>query len=1159
MILELRSLVSGLVVAPVALALLFLQWQFVFPAFALVYLVSKYLYYRRRVDPANAERTGRAGRLLEKTTLLFVGLFVVTRVAVFPLFSSVWTASALGVPRFDLTSLSVFLDQVIPLVSVWATVLIPLAVVSYAVGQFRVRLLAGVDSEEAAARAAVWESAARVPVYLLWAGLFVLGPVYELWIGPVGATSVGAPAPLGLSPVIGGVFPALVVVGHLVPVVVIGAYVAVSRDKYDDRTIPEVLGYRGLFAPEHERSTANLAVPLVAYVVYAASVVAFVPPGPVVRAGLVLPPLVAVVVGADVRGVTSSIARSLPGWKPGADAVVLGFSVGLGTLGLLALVDAAAGVGLGANPAAAAYFGVVAAPLAVGANAGVALANASSVESFSERVRADPNTLDEAEVDRLLVYADARSDRLRAAAIEGLATAVWASSYRENEAVATFEAALDHDDDQFVRPGLSGVVSLLRADRRAGTVARLLDERTIRRVAAATETRTGETGTLAAEAFCRLVTAGYRAGRADELLASLDRVPLDGIESAVGDEAATQYLTDAAVECFAVCWYERDRLFAGQFTADDQRQVLTDLMWWAGYASELPRGKAAYALASDAAVTDAGGLDAVHEHLASEVALVRFMAAHVVRSSVEHHADRVDTGALLALLEDGDEVVRWGGAAALQEYVRVVGADTRLLDALLDHLDATDPAYAGSAEATVLATFELVEETAITDLEGVAGTAADYVTSENGAVAESAAALLATFVTENPETGTEDAVMDAIETGLTHESDGVREHCVEAAAAVIAVDAGAGRPFIRGLVLNLGTTGVISEVAASGLLEILDEYPEYGTEFLPEMVGGLRNPTSISRQYAGAMVVGRTVSQVTASILADITEYDTTRGEVLIGPLVDLASNTGSPARESVFGALANLSAAFPDEAREALPAAGSALDDGDVRVRRNAGQVLSNVAIEYPDAVAPFVSSLIIAIDDSDPQMRSIALVTLGTVGADSPDAIEEDIRRIIGRLDDDSALVREHAAKAIVTVAQRQPDVVEPAAEASDRLRRIQRDPAVDLDDELIQEAANAIRTGTPPGGATDSTDSSDVFTPESAAEAGKSGDTRLFDPTAGEGVDAPDEPPAPDESDLPTDPPDPDDSEFPTDPPDAVDSETVKAGSAENEGDEDETDGS
>lgn len=1099
MILELRALVSAVVVAVVSVAVLFLGWQFVFPAFAVAYLAYKYLYYRDRIDPEKTDGNAdwMPGQLLEKTALLFVALFVVSRVVLFPLVSP-WSPGALSPPAFDLTSLDVLIGQLVELGRNWGTVLLPLAVISYAVGQFRVRLLGGVDSRQAAIRAALWETSARVPVYLAWAGLVVIGPVYQLWVGIPTAAGLPVPAATGFSPVLGGVFPAVVLVGHVVPALVIGAYVAVSREKYGDRTVPELLGYRGLYPPDRRVSRVNLAVPAVAYLLYATAVVVFVPFGSPV---FVLPVLVAILVGADIRGLTSGLSRALPEWVPdeGVDTVVVGLCAGLVAMGLLAV--------LGADAATAMYFGVVAPPLAFGANVGLAKVKTDRMDSLKERVEADPDSLEQSEVDRLLAYTDARNDKLRAAAIDGLASAVWASPYREDEAIRAFESALESEDERFARAGLRGVVQLFRADRGITSVGGLLDDDVFRTVVAAVESEDASARSLAAEAFCRMVVAGYGAGRADDLLETLDRVPLDRVEAVVGDDAATQHLTDAAVECFGVLWYDRDGVLGRSLTDDDERTLLVDLMSWSARARELARSKAVFALTSDPAVTDAAGLDAITEYLDSEVALVRFMAAHTIQSSIARHADQVDLDQLLSLLDDEYEPVRRAGASGIQTYVRATGESEGVLDALLGHLEAADPAAADSADATILATMELIDEAVVTERAGVAETVAAYADSENGAVAEPAAQVLATVVGANPESGHQDPALSALEAGLTHENGAVREHCARAAAAITADDPGAGRPFVRGLVLNLGTAGTIGEIAASTLSQVLGEYPEYGTEFLPEMVGGLRNPTSISRQYAGAMVTGRTVSQVTARFLADITDYDTSRGDSLIGPLVDLASNTGNPARDAVFATLENLSVDFPEQSQEMLPAAQSALDAGEVRVRRNAAQVLSNVAIEYPESVAPMTSRLIVAVDDSDPQMRSIALVTLGTIGSEAPEAIEADIRRIIGRLDDDSSLVREHAAKAIITVAQNQPDIVEPAAEASDRLRRVQRDPAVDIDEEMVHQAANAIRTGTPPGEDVEASGddaSTDIFTPEGVDEAGQSSDTRVFEPpTDGDGT--------------------------------------------------------
>lgn len=1142
MIIELRALFSAFVIACLSVLLLFFQWQLVFPLVALAYLAYKYVYFWRRIDPdRDLSSETRPGSLLEKMALLFVVVFLATRLAVVPLFSPLWGMGTLGVPDFDLTDPAVFLDQLLPFLGAWATVLVPLLLVSFVVSQFRGRLLGGVDSVSAAIRAALWETSARIPLVFLWLSIFTLGPVYEFWRGLFSAVvsplGLSIPPAVGIAPLVnagGNVFAVVALAGHLVPVGVVAAYAIASRGKYGDLTVPEWLGFRGFYPPDRTAALVNYVLPGLVYLAYAVVVVLLVPLGPVLRGALLLPPLVAIPIAADVRGSTSRLMRALPGGSGGTDPVAVGLVAGFGLLGLLVLTRVA-GAGLGVDPAAVLYFPVFGAPVAFGVSAALGFVKAGSAASMADRVEDDPGALSESAVDRLLVYADARNDRLRAAAIEGLAAAVLASPYREKESVAVFETALERDDEGFTRAGLRGVVSLFRADRGLDSVGPMLDPGVAVTVVDGLDGEQAETRALAAEAFCRLVTTGYRAGRADELLAALGAVPLEPVEAAVGGEAANQHLTDAAVEAYAVLWYARTGTVGRSLTAADERAVLTDLVWWSAYASEVPRGEAAFAVASGPAPTDEAGLDGVREHLYSEVALTRYTAAHVVRSSMGEHADQFTAEELVGLLEDGYDLVRWVGADALREYVRTTGDTEGVLGSLLAHLEEVDPATAGAAEATVLSTLGLVDGGTLADRTDAVETVAAYVDSGDRAVAAAAAGVLATVVAERPESGRDESVRTAIERGLTHDSDAVRRYCARAAAAVVSVSPGDGRPFVRGLVLNLGTTGEISEMAASTLIQVLDDYPEYGTEFLPETVGGLRNPTTISRQYAGAMVVGRTVSSVTARVLAEITEYDTSGGDVLVAPLVDLAGNTQSATREHVFAALANISEDYPEAAREALSAAESALDSGDVRVRRNAAQVLSNVAIEYPDAVAPFASTLIVAVDDTDPQMRSIALVTLGTVGTEAPDAVEPDVRRVIGRLDDDSSLVREHAAKALVTIASKHPEIVEPGAEASDRLRRAQRDPAVDIDEELVREAANAIRTGTPPGEAVEGTGdegSTDIFTPEAAGEAGQSGDTRVFEPPNGDdGSDLP----GPEAGGVPTADPEsadlPDPGEVPT----------------------------
>jgi hypothetical protein len=246
------------------------------------------------------------------------------------------------------------------------------------------------------------------------------------------------------------------------------------------------------------------------------------------------------------------------------------------------------------------------------------------------------------------------------------------------------------------------------------------------------------------------------------------------------------------------------------------------------------------------------------------------------------------------------------------------------------------------------------------------------------------------------------------------------------------------------------------------------------------------------------IVRGGTVSAVTVDIVADAVALDPGRGEPLIDPLVALATTAEQSTLVGIFRVLAELSEAFPDASTETVEAAAVAIEEGRVSIRRDAAQVLANVAAYHPDAVAPFVDRLVVATDDDSPRVRSSALVALRNVCAALPAAIEDDIHRIIGRLDDDSSVVRKHAARLIATVADREPEIVKPAAETSDRLRRLQRDPAVDVDPERLQDASTAIQTGV---AATDveeaPTETEEIWTPESADEMGVSGDTNVFEP--------------------------------------------------------------
>jgi hypothetical protein len=612
MMLEFRAVLSAIVVAFVSLLLVFLPWQLVFPVVALGYLGYKYVYFRRRVDPErNLDASPPPGRLLEKMTVVFVVVFVATRLAVFPVFDSIWSVETLGLPDLVLTieegetaldPLGRFLDQFLPFLGGWATVLAPLAAISYAVSHFRARLLGGLTTRDAAVRATLWETTARVPVVLAWLTVFTLAPVYEFWRIPI-ASVVGSgavpqatgPGAVSIAPLLdtsGVVFPEVFFVGHLLPLSVIGAYVVASRGKYGDLTVPEVFGFRGFYPPDRTAAAVNYAVPALAYLVYAVTVFLYVPSGPLVQGSVLLPPVAAMAVATDARGVTSRVARALPTGGRGADPVVLGLCAGLGVLALLVLTRLA-GAGLGVDAAALAYYPVVAAPLAFGANVATSFVKTRSAGSLRDSIDENPDAISEPAVDRLLVYADGRSDRLRAAAIDALASAVRASPYRERESLAVFESALDDEDPGFTRPGLRGVVLLFRADRGLDSVGGLLEPGTMTTVHAGLDSDDERTRALAAEAFCRMVTTGYRAGRADELLATLESVPLAAVEDAVTGDAGTQHLTDGAVEALAVLWWARDSTVGASLTEADRRTVLTDLVWWSAFASDVPRWKAA--------------------------------------------------------------------------------------------------------------------------------------------------------------------------------------------------------------------------------------------------------------------------------------------------------------------------------------------------------------------------------------------------------------------------------------------------------------------------------------------------------------------------------------------------------------------------------------
>lgn len=360
-------------------------------------------------------------------------------------------------------------------------------------------------------------------------------------------------------------------------------------------------------------------------------------------------------------------------------------------------------------------------------------------------------------------------------------------------------------------------------------------------------------------------------------------------------------------------------------------------------------------------------------------------------------------------------------------------------------------------------------------------------------VRESFEEAVVAFVEVTPDGRPARAVVAAVESGLTHDLPAVRDACAVAAVTFVRSDPGRGRPFVDVLALNLGVDGRAAGMAAGALSRIVESAAGVGSESLPEMVAGLENDRIIDVDYAGANVEGRTVAAVTAEVVARVTDSDTSHGGGLIAPLVDLAGEGDGPTREAAFRAIANLSADFPGEARSAVPDAAAAIDRGQVRVRRQAASVLANVAAATPGAVEPELQTLVLAVDDDDPGTRAEAIRAVGAMAAERPDAVGSDVRRIVGRLDDDASVVREAAARAIVRVADRDPGLVRPAAETADRLRRLQRDPAVDLDGETLARAAAAVGDGSRADA------SGDAAAGESEPGAGRSGDTRVFDPDA------------------------------------------------------------
>lgn len=1100
----LRALI---VVTALAVGLFFLPWQSLVPLFLVGYGGYLFWLYSNRIG----SYTDRVEELSWGGTVTVLGLSLAAVVAIgvglTTVLSGFWPSNVFSTPTLvvepDLLNRPNQFEQTVADGALFAVVLtvelVAIVLLSLGVRWYRRWLRTGVDSREAAVRATLWELPARGPLYLLWALVVGVGIVYTAhtvaFLGGVVNTSLDLTSLFG--PLYVDVLPVVIVAGHVAPVVTVGAYFLTTL-QYDRETLPEPLGYRGLYPPDDTFSIPNLVVPAGLYLLYAVPVLLFSRRLVSTLALVVLPVLVAAAAAADPLGSTTRAKETVAGKVPGigGDAVVTGLSVGAYLLVPFALLGVVLNGSLDFIPDSFLLYPVFAVPLAYGSNRVFGFTKLFAIRNLVDED--DPGRVSDGRVDRLLAYATVRDGRLRSTALEGLAVAAGRSTYRRRELLAAFQRAVDREDEAFAAPGLRGLVQVLRSEMAGGdgeiptgsalaSVERRLndDDPRIRR--------------LATEAFARLVAIGYRRGDAAPL-GDVSKVPVEQLEGIVGYESGDTNLRSAVATCFAYLWYHRDRL-GDRLDDEDEDRLLVDLFQWADDVDEDARATTVFAVVTDTSTVDRDGLATVVDALDSDHGAVRFMAAHVLRSSMDDVARDVEPTVLLGLLDDEFEPVSRAAGSVIHEFVSAAPDRWEaVVPELLSHLRETDPETAGVAQAATLRTLTALDAATLAEHRELAESVADYVSVTDEALAEPAAELLATFLSHNPDVRGEGTITAAIESGLTHKSERVREHSLDAAAAIVADEPGDGRPFVKGLVLTLGTTGEMSAKAASCLSRILEEYPGYGTEVLPEMVGGLRNPTRISEQYAGAMVVGMNVSEVTASVLADVTDQDVSRGENLVEPLVDLAGSTGTGTLEAVFRALENLSAAYPEAAEPAVATATGALDQGNVRIRRSAAQVLVNVARENPEAVEPVLSKLMIAIDDDDPRTRATALAAIGLVAAASPDAVGSEVRRIIGRLDDDASVVRERAAEVLVAVAEADPEVVEQTAEASDRLRRLQRDPAVDVAADTLQAAAGAIQSGVPSAGGSDegveAEADTDLYTVEDVDEVGSSGDTKVFD---------------------------------------------------------------
>lgn len=1091
--LEFRIAIGGAVLAAITLAAVFFPLELVFGLFAVGYVAYKYRYYRKRVGVfTGPNRTTDIDRL-ELAIGLFAAAIVGAGVATEAVFDDAWELGGfLSLPLVDFTDTDFLMDNP-DMVAAWAIVIAPVAALSYLTLQFRHRNLLGLTDERAVLRATLWDAFVRLPMYFLWMVVLTLGPIFEVWnevaIEVQEAFDLEPELVLGFSLLLGEYLEEAVAVGLAVPAVAVGAFLLVQRSKYENTTIPELFGYRGAFPPGPGTHNLNMSVPIGVWALVAVGAFIGLGSPPVEETAVLAGIAVAVLVGADAFGYTTiTVASFVDEFAYEVDAVVHGIIAGI-----VVVIGGSIATDIGATTATVAYL-AVAPGAAFGANYASARYREGRFADYTAAVRQNPQAADESMIDELFAAAKGRDLGLRASALEGLGASFVATNYRSDETMDVFADSLALDEPQTVQASLRGIATILAIDRSASN----LDPALSSWIDYHMESANAQTQARAAQASalleCRKLGPGTQLGTAD-----LPRDRIERLETIAGDSTDDIGLVSAVAEYQATLWYHLTRTEGYQRLANHStaQRLLGNAIWMSAYAHGQAQLAVIYAVTAAPPVADDTRFEMALDHTDNEQDAVRYLSTIIVRSSLHKHAHEVDAEDLAVLLEDHHPGVRREGARALATYVdHAPDATASIADDLVLFLEESG----GDIDITtkhVLDALAGIDPGIVADHPTAATTVAGYVKEETAFVAMPAAKALTRLVRADPNAVEEDAVSAAIESGLTHPAEDVRGQCIDAAVAVIEADVEAGRSFRHGLAWNLRDAGPQSAVAAAALAQLIDVEPADGLPLLEHLAAGLKNPTPIDQQAIPFMIRGETVSDVVVDMLATIVPEDPAACEALTEPLVTIASSADSGTIHGLMAIMNVLSKEFPEQLGQGSTVAATALKSGRTETRRNAAQFLANVAAYRPETVQPVLDDLILVTDDESPRVRSPALAALANVCAAMPRAIEDDIHRVVGLIDDDSAIVRKRAAHLIVTIAEREPGIVQPAAETADRLRRLQRDPAVDYDPEKLQDASAAIQTDQIGEADTEVSEAESLYSPETSDEMGASGETEIFQP--------------------------------------------------------------